>query len=265
VIAYGDLIWGKGGDKGPKGSNRVLGNGLALFGSIAYAGYEVWYKIKVSYLPLFSMKRCTGGVLPRRILTFQIALPEPSSSSASPPSGARLSETSSLLSTRSSSPVPESDSNSGDQSDSYSFPPPPSPSLTLTDSTHSSLTLQPISPPSPTLFLLYSNLITSLIGLLTFLFLWIPIPLLNLVGWEVWEGFPPRAAWGALVGIIGGGVLFNGCFMVLLSLWGPVVAVSSEASPRSFWVQTRERKTDDASFWLVVGGELAHSHPRRTV
>jgi len=28
-----------------------------------------------------------------------------------------------------------------------------------------------------------------------------------------------------MVGIIIGGVLFNGSFMILLSLWGPVVAV----------------------------------------
>ncbi|GAA5953185.1 hypothetical protein JCM3765_007435 [Sporobolomyces pararoseus] len=193
VIAYGDLIWGNKSDKGPAGSNRVLGNGLALFGSIAYAGYEVWYKIK-------------------------IALPEPSDSPASP---SRLSETSSLLSTRSSSPTPDGEPSS---SISFEFPPPPSPSFTLTSSSsRSSLTLTPLAP-SPTLFLLYSNLITSMIGLFTFLFLWIPIPLLDLFGWESWEGFPPKEAWGALVGIIGGGVLFNGCFMILLSLWGPVVA-----------------------------------------
>lgn len=76
------------------------------------------------------------------------------------------------------------------------------------------------------MFLLYSNLITSLIGLMTFTFLWIPIPLLDYIGWETWEGFPPKEAAGALVGIIIGGVLFNGCFMVLLSVLGPVVAVS---------------------------------------
>lgn len=51
VIAYGDSIWGDKTSDGPEGSNRILGNGLALFGSIAYAGYEVWYKIKVSFLP----------------------------------------------------------------------------------------------------------------------------------------------------------------------------------------------------------------------
>ncbi|GAA5832636.1 hypothetical protein JCM3766R1_004274 [Sporobolomyces carnicolor] len=204
VIAYGDTIWGDKSDKGPEGTNRLLGNGLALFGSVAYAGYEVWYKIK-------------------------IALPEPSADSTpqSGGNGSRISETSSLLSTRSSSPVPDADPTR--PSSSFEFPPPPSPSFTLTSSSSatSTKTLNPLAlakTPSPTLFLLYSNLITSMIGLFTFAFLWIPIPLLDLVGWEAWDGFPPRAAWGALVGIVGGGVLFNGCFMVLLSLWGPVVA-----------------------------------------
>ncbi|GAA6058802.1 hypothetical protein JCM10212_001918 [Sporobolomyces blumeae] len=192
VIAYGDLIWGNKSDKGPEGSNRVLGNGLALFGSVAYAGYEVWYKIK-------------------------IALPEPSDSDE-PLQTATISETSSLLSTRSSSPAPGEPTPA-----SLRFPPPPSPSATLTSSSFSSTTIAPVAP-SPTLFLLYSNLITSLIGLLTFTLLWIPIPLLDRIGWEAWDGSPPREAWSALVGIIGGGVLFNGCFMVLLSLWGPVVA-----------------------------------------
>ncbi|GAA5860960.1 hypothetical protein JCM1840_002019 [Sporobolomyces johnsonii] len=200
VIAYGDGISGGGKKDEPEGTNRLLGNGLALFGSIAYAGYEVWYK-------LF------------------IALPESSSSSsAASTEGAddddeTPSESSSLLSTPrplSPSPTPAN----------TSFPPPPSPSPSLTNSSltsHSSLTLVPPAV-SPTLFLLYSNLITSLIGLATLLFLWIPIPILDYVGWEEWDGPPPREVWAPLVGIIAGGVVFNGCFMLLISLWGPVVA-----------------------------------------
>ena len=56
MIAYGDMIWGNKTSDGPEGSNRILGNGLALFGSIAYAGYEVWYKIKVSSSSLSSSR-----------------------------------------------------------------------------------------------------------------------------------------------------------------------------------------------------------------
>lgn len=58
---------------------------------------------------------------------------------------------------------------------------------------------------SPSLLLLYSNAITSLIGLATVLLLWIPIPLLNWIGWEEFE-VPPSSAGLAMVGIILGGI-----------------------------------------------------------
>ncbi|GAA5973664.1 hypothetical protein JCM21900_005107 [Sporobolomyces salmonicolor] len=200
VIAYGDGISG-GGKKGEReGTKRLLGNALALFGSIAYAGSDV-------------------------PSSPQIALPESlSSPSAASTEGAddydeTPSESSSLLSTpRPLSPSPEPAITS--------FPPPPSPSPSLTNSSLTSRSSLTLGPPaiSPTVFLLYSNLVTSLIGVATLLFLWIPIPLLDYVGWEEWEGPPPRDAWGPLVGIIAGGVVFNGCFMLLISLWGPVVA-----------------------------------------
>jgi hypothetical protein len=78
---------------------------------------------------------------------------------------------------------------------------------------------------SVTTFLLYSNLITSLIGLTTLLLFWIPIPILHFVGWEDFQA-PPRETWLLIVGIVLSGVCFNAGFMILLSLWGPVVAVS---------------------------------------
>lgn len=56
VIAYGDAA-AAGGTSG-EAKNRLVGNGLALFGSLAYAGYEVWYKIKASRaLPLYPCSR----------------------------------------------------------------------------------------------------------------------------------------------------------------------------------------------------------------
>ena len=54
VIAYGDTLAAGGADDesqepgGYDAKNRLLGNALALFGSVAYAGYEVWYKLHVS-------------------------------------------------------------------------------------------------------------------------------------------------------------------------------------------------------------------------
>ena len=58
---------------------------------------------------------------------------------------------------------------------------------------------------SPTLLLLYSNAITSLIGLCTLVLLWIPIPLLHWIGWEEFQ-VPPKEAGLAMVGIILGGI-----------------------------------------------------------
>lgn len=52
VIAYGDAVSsGSGDEEGGEGydaKSRLLGNALALFGSVAYAAYEVWYKLRVS-------------------------------------------------------------------------------------------------------------------------------------------------------------------------------------------------------------------------
>lgn len=79
--------------------------------------------------------------------------------------------------------------------------------------------------PSVTTFLLYSNFLTSLIGLTTLLLFWLPIPLLHLVGWEEFQ-LPPSNTWVPIIGIVISGVCFNAGFMILLSLWGPVVAVS---------------------------------------
>ena len=58
---------------------------------------------------------------------------------------------------------------------------------------------------SPTLLLLYSNAITSLIGLCTLVLLWIPIPLLHWIGLEEFQ-VPPKEAGLAMVGIILGGI-----------------------------------------------------------
>ena len=63
-------------------------------------------------------------------------------------------------------------------------------------------------------FGLYPNLLTSLIGLLTFAFLWIPIPVLS---WYGIEPFSFPTSWATLFTIIGialSGMLFNAGFMV---------------------------------------------------
>lgn len=94
--------------------------------------------------------------------------------------------------------------------------------------------------PTITTFLLYSNSLTSLIGITTLLLFWIPIPILHFLGWEPFEA-PPSYTLLPIVGIVLMGVVFNAGFMVLLSLWGPVVAVSLLVSIARF-------STDNLSF-----------------
>ncbi|GAA6039259.1 hypothetical protein JCM8097_003232 [Rhodosporidiobolus ruineniae] len=201
IIAYGDTGSPSSDKLGEEGSNRLLGNVLALVGSLSYAGYEVWYKLHIALPEPVADDQTTLRTLTSRSHS-HLPLAGSSSREHLDDDGAS-SETSSLLSSprrgpsRSTSPV---------RTPPPSTPPPD----------HALET-------SPTTFLLYTALLTSLIGLFTLLFLWVPIPLLHWAGWEAFEP-PPRKTWGALVGIVGGGVVFNGFFQVLLALWGPTTA-----------------------------------------
>lgn len=75
----------------------------------------------------------------------------------------------------------------------------------------------------PPPFGLYPNMLTSAIGVCTFLVLWIPIPFLQFFG--VARLALPTTARQALViaGIALSGVVFNAGFMILLGFWGPIV------------------------------------------
>jgi hypothetical protein len=85
------------------------------------------------------------------------------------------------------------------------------------------------APISPTTFLLHVNAITSAIGVATFFLLAIPIPALHFIGWEIFE-IPPPGVRLAIVGIMCSGVVYNAGFMLLLSIWGPVLAVRFPSS-----------------------------------
>ncbi|WAQ83438.1 hypothetical protein PtA15_3A809 [Puccinia triticina] len=66
-----------------------------------------------------------------------------------------------------------------------------------------------------------------MLGLASLCLLWIPSPLLNWSGIERFEVVKdPAIAW-MILGIIFVGVLFNAGFMILIGLWGPVLAVES--------------------------------------
>lgn len=106
----------------------------------------------------------------------------------------------------------------------------PSPTTDAPTSPISHTSTLRIASPSPsglnstTTFFLHSSLHTSLIGFTTLFTFWVAIPVLHWLGWEPWVP-PPSNAWLPIFGIITTGVAFNAGFMVLLSLWGPVVAV----------------------------------------
>ncbi|KZT65601.1 hypothetical protein DAEQUDRAFT_716388 [Daedalea quercina L-15889] len=72
-------------------------------------------------------------------------------------------------------------------------------------------------------FGLYPNMLTSFIGLCTFLVLWIPIPILHILGIS---HFALPTSMGQILSIVGislTGVMFNAGFMILLGIWGPIV------------------------------------------
>ncbi|KAK4046068.1 hypothetical protein OIV83_006373 [Microbotryomycetes sp. JL201] len=194
VIAYGDA-WvsskPEGGEQVEKRdhASRLIGNLLAFGGSVSYAWYEVWYKMNVS-------------------------LPDPEDDEADDLDDEdEATEANALL------------DNNGTEDDDSSDAPLPSP-VSATSSSRMRISMPPpesLLNPSPDIFLLYSNTFTSLIGLTTLLLFWIPIPIFHWIGWEEFE-LPPASAWLLILGIVLSGVVFNGGFMVLLSVWGPVVA-----------------------------------------
>ncbi|KAF8707691.1 hypothetical protein RHS03_03793, partial [Rhizoctonia solani] len=76
----------------------------------------------------------------------------------------------------------------------------------------------------PLPFGLFANFVTSTAGVVTFAVLWIPMTFSNWFGKGGYE--LPGDVWtGTCVGLIAlSGLVFNAGFMILLSLWGPIVA-----------------------------------------
>lgn len=107
------------------------------------------------------------------------------------------------------------------------YAPPSRPSHTRATSARSVLSIstpdRSITHPSSSAYLLYSNTLTTLIGLSTLLLLWLPLPLLHYSALEPFR-LPPPHTLPAIAGVILTGVAFNGGFVVLISVWGPLVA-----------------------------------------
>ncbi|KAI8641661.1 hypothetical protein BD408DRAFT_202959 [Parasitella parasitica] len=77
------------------------------------------------------------------------------------------------------------------------------------------------SPSEPTI--LFANTITGIIGIVTFLFFWIPLPLLHVTGVETFE-LPDLSTFGCILAIASMSVIYNATFMAVIALVNPVFA-----------------------------------------
>ncbi|CAH1764253.1 11380_t:CDS:1 [Entrophospora sp. SA101] len=75
------------------------------------------------------------------------------------------------------------------------------------------------SPSTPSC--LFSNTITALIGVFTFLFLWIPIPILHFTGIEIFE-IPDMETFGFIILTAISGVCVNASFMLIIAFTSPL-------------------------------------------
>lgn len=71
--------------------------------------------------------------------------------------------------------------------------------------------------------MIFANAFGSLVGAFTLLVLWIPLPILHLVGWETFELPTGYTAWLLFVSVVMNAT-FAGCFLVLISLTSPVLS-----------------------------------------
>lgn len=76
---------------------------------------------------------------------------------------------------------------------------------------------------SPGRGMIFANTFGSLIGSFTLLVLWIPLPILHVMGWEKFELPHGQAAWLMCVSVISNAI-FSGSFLVLISLTSPVLS-----------------------------------------
>ncbi|KAG0319720.1 hypothetical protein BGZ97_001595 [Linnemannia gamsii] len=69
----------------------------------------------------------------------------------------------------------------------------------------------------------FANTMTGLMGVVTFTMLWFPIPLLHWIGHEIME-LPTWKEFLSILMIATLGLIYNGCFMIVVSMTSPVFA-----------------------------------------
>lgn len=70
---------------------------------------------------------------------------------------------------------------------------------------------------------IFANAFGSLVGAFTLLVLWIPLPVLHVLGWETFELPTGYTAWLLFLSVVMNAT-FAGCFLVLISLTSPVLS-----------------------------------------
>lgn len=71
--------------------------------------------------------------------------------------------------------------------------------------------------------IVFANTLTGLMGVVTFTMLWIPIPLLHWTGHEIFE-LPTLRQFSSILLVAAMGLIYNGCFMIVVSQTSPVFA-----------------------------------------
>ncbi|KAK4200934.1 hypothetical protein QBC40DRAFT_64973 [Triangularia verruculosa] len=71
--------------------------------------------------------------------------------------------------------------------------------------------------------MMFANTVGSLIGVFTVFVLWIPIPVLHILGWETFEIPTGETATLLLISVVAN-MVFSGSFLVLISLTSPVLS-----------------------------------------
>ncbi|KAK4104437.1 hypothetical protein N658DRAFT_418590 [Parathielavia hyrcaniae] len=94
---------------------------------------------------------------------------------------------------------------------------------------------------------IFANTFGSLMGAFTLLVLWIPLPILHVMGWETFELPTGQTAWLLFISVIMN-MLFTGSFLVLISLTSPVL--SSVASLLTIFIVA-------IADWLWTGTPLS--------
>lgn len=95
----------------------------------------------------------------------------------------------------------------------------------IDDSEAQDVSLRPqewMPPPLP--FGMHPIIVTSGIGLVTLCTLWIGLPIGDALGWEEFEWPANWRTVAYIAVVVFTGIIFNGCFSILLAIWGPVLA-----------------------------------------